>query len=191
MEICMRAALTIGVLAAAVALAGCASDPADAGAAATPPSTATTDATPSEATTQATPSPAKSTPTAMPMDEAAEHYLEIVRPYNEALEKLEQAVNGGESLETQTALAEDTAAALENEIDQLQSTAWPTEIRSSVDDLAEVSEEALEHWRQAADAQTQDDLISAVLAAAEFDGTDAATAIREYLGLDSYDEDDY
>jgi hypothetical protein len=40
-------------------------------------------------------------------------------------------------------------------------------------------------------ARTRDDLIAAVLAAGEFDGTDAAGAIREILDLDAYDEDDY
>jgi hypothetical protein len=191
----MRAALTIGALVAVTALAGCASDTTDASTVATPPSTptaaGTSEATPPPAATQATPSATKSTPAVLSVDEAAERYLDIVRPYNEALEKLEQAINGGEPLATQTAVAADVAAELENEIAHLRSTAWPTEIRIPVDDLVAVSEKALEQWQQAADAQTPDDLIDAALAAAEFDGTDAATTIREHLGIDPYDESDY
>lgn len=66
-----------------------------------------------------------------------------------------------------------------------------TEVATHVDELVEVSEDALEHWSEAASAQTHDDLVQAVLAAAEFDGADAGGAIRELLELDAYDERHY
>ncbi len=191
----MRRILTIGILFTAAALSGCASATTEPGTlASSPPTTAAV--SPSEATSpaarsEATPAPSTVTPSTLSREQAAERYLAIVRPYNVALEKLEQAINSGESLATQTALAAETAKKLETEIDQLRATAWPSEVRSQIDELVAVSEKALEHWSQAAGAQTREELIQAVLAAAEFDGTDAASSIRELLDLDSYDERDY
>lgn len=188
----MRAALIVGVLTTAMALAACGSSTTDTSTVASEPSTsAAPETTTPVATTSPAPAATKSSPAALSQEKAAERYLDIVRPYNEALESLEQAVNGGEPLETQTALAADTADALESEIAELRSTTWPSEIGSPVEDLIAVSEKSLEHWREAADAQTQNDLINAVMAAAEFDGGDAATAIREQLGIGPYDENDY
>lgn len=130
-------------------------------------------------------------PPALSEAEAATRYLEIVRPYNEALEQFELAVNGGEELATLTGMASDTADALETEIGELRATAWPEAISTHVDALIGESEQALEHWQEAARAQTRDDLVDSVLAAAEFDGSDPTGSIREILNLDAYDEDDY
>lgn len=130
-------------------------------------------------------------PPALSESEAATRYLDIVRPYNEALERFELAINGGEELATLTGMASDTADALETEIGQLRETSWPDAVSADVDALATESEQALEHWQDAARAQTRDDLVDAVLAAGEFDGSDAAGSIREILNLDAYDEDDY
>ncbi|MPZ79278.1 MAG: hypothetical protein GEV28_02320 [Actinophytocola sp.] len=189
----MRPTLTIVILFTATTLAGCASATTDAGTVASSTPT-TTAVSPSEATRTATRG-ATPTPTITPLtlsrEQAAERYLAIIRPYNVALEKLEQAINSGEPLATQTALAAETAEELETEIGQLRGTAWPPEVRTQVDGLVAASENAVDHWSEAASAQTRDDLIQAVLAAAEFDGTDAASTIRELLDLDSYDERDY
>lgn len=130
-------------------------------------------------------------PPALSEAEAATRYLGIVRPYNEALEQFELAINGGDDLATLTGMASDTADALETEIGELLATSWPEAISAHVDALVSESEQALEHWQEAARAQTRDDLVDSVLAAAEFDGSDPAGSIREILNLDAYDEDDY
>lgn len=133
-------------------------------------------------------------PTAPPVlsePEAAGRYLDIVRPYNEQLERFEQAVNGGDDLATLTRMAGDTAEALATEIEQLRETRWPESVQTHVDALVTASEQALPHWQEATEAQSRDDLVAAVLAAAEFDGAEPAGQIREILNLDAYDEEDY
>ncbi|MPZ25216.1 MAG: hypothetical protein GEV12_01855 [Micromonosporaceae bacterium] len=169
---------TLVVFVTVTAVAGCGSDPGTF----VPPSPA---ATGGGATTQPT------TPPALSREEAAKQYLDIVRPYNEALEQFERAINGGEDLATLTGMAGETADALETEIGQLRATGWPERVRAHVEELVTTSEQALEHWQEAARAQTRDDLVEAALAAGEFDGSDAASSIREILDVDAYDEDDY
>lgn len=161
-------------LLAAGLLAGCGSQATDPGSFVTPAATAT-----------------PTGPVELTREQAADRYLDIVRPYNQALEELEQAFNGGQDLATLTRLAGATAAALETEIGQLQSTRWPAEVQSQVEDLVAASERALPHWREAAAVASRDDLVAAARAAGEHDGGEAAGTIRELLGLDPYDEDDY
>ncbi len=124
-------------------------------------------------------------------EEAAQRYLEIVRPYNEALEDLERGVNSGRSLDTVTGLAGAVAEANAAHIEELADTNWPTDVQSAVDDLIAESTAAQEYWEDAAAAETYDGFIEAVLAAGEHDGTEAAEIIRELLNLDEYDESDY
>jgi hypothetical protein len=125
------------------------------------------------------------------LEDAADRYLEIVQPYNEALEAFEAAFNSGDQdLATLTGMAGDTAAALETEIGQLQETAWPEEVQSHVDDLVAASEQALPLWQEAAAAESVEALLDSVQAAAEHDGNDAGDAIREALGLQPYNEED-
>lgn len=158
---------------AATLVAGCGTEPTDPGSIVVPTAT--------------TPSGAAE----LSLADAAGRYLEIVRPYNEALEDLEQAVNGGQDLATLTELAGDTAAALETELSQLESVAWPAEVQPHVDDLVAVSEQARPYWQEAAEAQSRDELVTAVLAAGEHDGAEAAGTIRELLELDQYEEENY
>ena len=174
---------TIAIAIAFVALAGCRSDTTD----------ASTSASSAGATTTVdeTPTAEPSTPVTLSQEEAATRYLDIVRPYNEALEDLEQSVNGGESLDTVTALAEAVADANAGHIEELADTAWPVEVQPAVDDLVAESSAAQDYWEQAAEADTYDDFIDAVLEAGEHDGVAAAQAIREELKLDEYDERDY
>lgn len=165
--------------AAAIALlAGCASD-------------ATQTTTTSAATATTTVKSTSTTPATLSLEQAARRYLKIVRPYNEALEDLEQAVNSGRSLDTLTALADAIAGANEAQVEQLKVTAWPADVVKPVDELVAESEQAQRFWERAARASTRDALIEAVLAAGKHDGTAAASAIRELLNLEAYDEGDY
>lgn len=169
----MTAAFAIA--AATALLAGCGTEPTDPGSFVAPTGAGT-----------------PSGPAELSLADAADRYLEITRPYNEALEAFEEAFNSGnEDLATLIGMAGDTAAALETEIGELQETAWPAEVQTHVDDLVAASEQALPHWQEAAAAESQEDLLAAAQAAGEQDGGDAGGAIRELLGLDPYDEEDY
>jgi hypothetical protein len=123
--------------------------------------------------------------------EAAQRYLAAVRPYNEALEDFEDAVNTGQPLGTQQELAARTAEALAQEIADLRTVAWPADVAPHIEALVAESERALPHWQQAAEAASVEDLLTAVHEAVEFSGTGEAAAVREILDLDEYDEDDY
>jgi ABC-type glycerol-3-phosphate transport system substrate-binding protein len=173
-----RLILGAGLAAAIALLAGCASSSTD---------TTTTSA----ATATTTVKPTSTTPATLSLERAARRYLEIVRPYNEALEDLERAVNSGEPLDTLTALAEATAAANGAQIKQLKVTPWPADVQTPVDGLIDESKQAQRYWEQAAQASTRDGLIEAIVAAGEHDGTAAASAIRELLNLKAYNENDY
>lgn len=176
--------ITVGVLAATTAIAGCSSASPEA---ATPAST--TSETSPEPTAGASTAAAEHTSTELSYEDAAAAYLGIVGPYNDALEDLEGAINGGEPLATQLERAADTAHALETEISELNATMWPIDVLPHVQELVAISEQAIPYWRAAADAQSSDELVQAVLDAAEFDGADRANEIRDLLGLDDYDED--
>lgn len=178
----MRVTLKVGTLVVAMALAGCATES----------ETVALSAPTSTAASTADPSPTATTTTPLPLSEqAAKRYLAIVRPYNEALEKLEKAVNTRRPLARQKARAADVAEKLEIEMKQLRATRWPTKVQTHVDDLVATSEKAMKRWRRAARAQTPRELFQAVVAAGEFDGTGPASKIRKLLDVDSYDEDDY
>jgi hypothetical protein len=148
------------------------------------------DSTPvKSASAPATPSPSE-TPR-LTVGEAATRYLEVVRPYNEALEALETAINTGQPVDVQRKQAASTVAALRAEIDALRGTRWPADVEPHAMSLAAASEQAIPSWETAAAATTPDDLVAAVLAAMEHDDQAAADAIRELLALDQYDEGDY
>lgn len=175
--------VSVSLLLAAATLAGCATE-AETIATSAPTSTtaSTTDPTPTVTTTA---------PAPLSRKQAARRYLGIVRPYNEALEKLEKAVNNRKPLARQKALTADVAGRLQAEIGRLEATAWPAKVQRHVDDLVTTSRKALKLWRKAARAQTPRGLVHAVLAASKFDGTEPASKIRKLLDLDSYDEDTY
>src|SRR6266566_566189 len=165
----MRQLLAAVVMAVLVAVAGCSSQPqmtsAPAGSPVAPPTTVK--------------------PKALSRAAAAKRYLEIVRPYNLALERLEQAFNAGESVVRLRTLAERVARSNAAHIRQLRATVWPSVVRAPMKRLL-----AQPSWRQAAEAGTREDLARSVVAAARHDGTDAANEIRRALGLDDYDETD-
>jgi hypothetical protein len=121
---------------------------------------------------------------------AAKRYLEIVRPYNVALERLEQAFNAGAPLVRLRALADAVARSNAEHMRQLRATAWPSAVRAPMEQLLAESAAAQPYWRQAAAANTREELARSLLAAARHDGTSSANKIRNALGLDDYDETD-
>jgi hypothetical protein len=139
------------------------------------------------------PAPSTTSPPPAPLskDQAAERYLAIVEPYNVALEALEQAINGGQPVESLQTQAAAVAAANDTHVQELRATAWPTDVQPAVDDLVAASEQAQTYWLQGSQAPTRDALIAAAVAAGEHDGGTAADTIRSLLGLDDYNEDDY
>jgi len=129
-------------------------------------------------------------PKALSRAAAAKRYLEIVRPYNLALERLEQAFNAGEPVVRLRALADAVARSNAAHMRQLRATVWPLVVRAPMKELLTESAAAQSHWRQAADAGTREELARSVVAAARHNGTDPANKIRRALGLDDYDETD-
>ncbi|SDK32598.1 hypothetical protein SAMN05421869_11598 [Nonomuraea jiangxiensis] len=125
------------------------------------------------------------------MDQAARRYLGIVRPYNIALERLEQAINGGQPVATLRRRAAQVATANRTQIRRLTDTAWPRAVRGPVGQLKAESLKAQRHWLLAARAGARDALIQEVLNAARHDGKPAVGKIRTLLRLEQYDEDDY
>src|SRR6266511_2047409 len=128
------------------------------------------------------------TPTVSPA--ATVRYLEIVRPYNVALERLEQAFNSGAPLVRLRALADAVAGTNATQMRQLRATVWPSAVRSPMKQLLTESAAAQPYWRQAAEASTREELARSVLEAARHDGTGPANKIRRALGLDDYNETD-
>lgn len=124
-------------------------------------------------------------------EEAAVRYLKIVRPYNEALEALETAINTGQPVDVQREQAAATLAALRAEIKALRGTRWPAKVEPHALSLADAGEQAVPSWEAATAATTSENMVTAVLAALEHDDQAAADAIRRLLSLDQYDEGDY
>src|SRR5690606_28006699 len=123
-------------------------------------------------------------------ERAAERYLAIVEPYNVALEGLEQALDEGLPLDIVRARAEATADANDAHIRDLRAAEWPADVQPHIDELVAESELAQPWWRRAAQAPTRDELVAAVLAAGDHDGSAPARTIRRLLGLEEYDEAD-
>ena len=142
-------------------------------------------------TVEAAPSTTSPPPAPLSKEQAAERYLAIVEPYNVSLEALEQAVNGGKPVDALRTQAASVAEANDTHVRALEATAWPADVQPAVDELVTASEQAQIYWLQAAQAQTREALVAAAVAAGEHDGGAAADAIRNLLGLDAYDEDDY
>ncbi|MGP3962003.1 hypothetical protein ACTWPT_39050 [Nonomuraea sp. 3N208] len=123
--------------------------------------------------------------------QAARRYLGIVRPYNIALERLEQAINGGQPVSALRRGAAQVAAANSTQIRRLTDTAWPRALRGPMRQLKAESLKAQRHWLLAARARARGPLIQEVLNAARYDGKPAVGKIRTLLDLEQYDEDDY
>jgi hypothetical protein len=139
----------------------------------------------------ASPTPTPSTAAPLSKEQAAKRYLAIVKPYNLALERLEQAINRGQPVAMERTLAGQVAAANQAHMRALRATVWPGEVRAPVRELLAESARAQAYWRQAAQAATRGALIRAVLKAAQHDGSDAARDIRRRLDLAAYDERAY
>jgi hypothetical protein len=184
----------VGVLAAALAvsvtLVGCGSggDGTEVGSS-SPSSEAGADARGQGSTT--TPTTVSTTVVTLSVEEAGARYLEIVQPYNEALEAVELAINGGLGVDAVRPLVSAVATTNATHIEQLRAEVWPEVVASAVDQLVTESELAQEAWLRAAEAPTLEAMIQEINASGEHDGSEPAAAIRLQLGLDAYDEDDY
>lgn len=178
----MRGSLAAAAVAALLAVTGCAGVPGK-GIADTVP-TATTASSAHSTSTLSTPAP-------LSQEQAARRYLAIVKPYNIALERLEQAINTGRPMATVRTLAAEVASANAAHMRELRATLWPMDVRAPVRELLAESAQAQVHWRRAAQATTRSGLVQAVLQAVEHDGTQAAGRIRRRLDLSEYDERDY
>jgi hypothetical protein len=141
--------------------------------------------------TAATPSSTVARPQALSRAQAAKRYLAIVKPYNVALERLEQAFNAGRPLGDLRTLSHAVANANDTQMDQLRATLWPTAVRQPMRSLLAESAAAQPYWLQAAEAGTRDELARALVTASRHDGSDAASQLRRALGLGAYDEGDY
>ena len=179
----MRAPLAAAAVAALLAVTGCAGEPGGKGAA---------DALHGPPTApSANPAPTPTTPRPLSQEQAAKRYLAIVKPYNVALERLEQAINTGRPMATVRTLTGQVASANAAHMRDLRNTAWPVEVRAPVRELLAESARAQVYWRQAAQATTRSGLMQAVLTAVQHDGSDAAGSIRRRLDLGKYDERAY
>jgi len=123
--------------------------------------------------------------------QAAKRYLAIVKPYNVALERLEQAFNAGRPLDALRMLSRAVATANDTQMNKLRATLWPTAVRQPMRTLLAESAVAQRYWLQAVEAGTRDELAGSLVTASRHDGSDAAGQIRRALGLGAYDEADY
>jgi hypothetical protein len=172
--------------AALVTAAGCARQPGEAGGGEPAPAFA------SEATTSATAAPTTSTTRkALSRTQAKAHYLEVVKPYNTALERLERSFNSGQGVDELRVLAGRVVKSNTAQIRALKAAVWPAGVRAPIRELIAESEAAQRYWRQAAEAGSRQELAQAAVAAGRHDGSEAAAEIREALGLEAYDENDY
>lgn len=177
----MRTVLTACLL-ASTALTSCAA----------PANNATTTPTSVRPTsTPPTPSPATTTTTpALTTEQAGRAYLRIVKPYNDAMETLEVAVNNGEPLPRLAGLTRTVTKAAEREQRELRATRWPAKVRPIAIRLADGIRSALPHWRAAAAASSREQLIEHLLIAVK-KGAGAAREMRERLDLAKYDESEH
>jgi hypothetical protein len=172
------------------AVSGCST--ADNGAAPAVTTGSTTDSATAATTTTTTARTTTSvTPVPLAKDEAARRYLDIVTPYNLALEHLEQGINEGRPLAEVHALADATAKANQAHVAALRAVVWPADVVSPMTALIGESELAQPHWDRAALAPNRDAVIEAVKAAIPGGRSEAATTIRAQLSLDQYEERDY
>lgn len=174
----MRTVLTAWLL-AATALTSCAAPANDA---------TTTPTLPTAAPSTTNPATTTTTPTlTLTTAQAGRAYLRIVKPYNDAMETLEVAVNNGDPLPRLAELTRTVTKAAEREQRELRATRWPAEVGPIAIRLADGIRSALPHWRAAAAASSREQLIEHLLIAVK-KGADAAREMRERLDLAKYDE---
>ncbi|MEO3744004.1 hypothetical protein [Plantactinospora sp. B5E13] len=166
-----------GGLAVALLVAGCGGDGTPAG-----PSwvAAAPSATPESGPTSA--------PVALSLGRARARYLEIVRPYNTALEAFESAAQAGRAWTALRPLAAKVAAANRTHGRALRDTTWPARVREPVTALLRETDAAQREWERAARAETAAELLDAVNAAIRHSGAKQAGAVRSALGLAAYTE---
>lgn len=128
------------------------------------------------------------TPAALSLAQAKTRYLEIVTPYNTALEELEKAINAGKPWTTVRTLAGKVATANAEHAQALRATVWPDEVRAPMAALLAETDAAQRYWQLAAQAKTAQELNSAIRSAAQHSGSKQATEVRSKLGLPPYRE---
>lgn len=158
----------LAVLALALLAAGCADQPSE-------------DRPLSQQSTSAASSPAE-----LSVSEAGKRYLEIVAPYNSALEELKAAGKAGESWTALRTRAGKVAEANEQHGKALRAVAWPEPVRASMAALLAEIEAAQPHWARAAQAKSSDEFAAAVRDAAAHSGSKAAGEVRAALRLPPY-----
>jgi hypothetical protein len=120
--------------------------------------------------------------------QAGVRYLEIVKPYNTALKKFEDAAHAGTPWRDLRPLAGEVAQANAAHAQALRETNWPVGVEAPMAALLKEVDVAQQNWQRAANAQTADDLAQAVRAAAGHSGSKPAGQIRTLLGLPPYSE---
>lgn len=128
------------------------------------------------------------TPSALTVAEAGPRYLQIVAPYNKALEALETAANSGKSWTTVRALAVKVAEANETHARALRATLWPEEVRAPMAALLAETDAAQRYWESAGRAKNVDELARAIRSASRHSGAKPANEVRAKLGLPAYSE---
>lgn len=193
----MRQTLAVVGVAGLLAVAGCGSDAGPPVTAPSPASSSAASATPTPEMPGYTPGTpdrsvpvARSTPKALSVTAAGAKYLAITRPYNEALERFEQAANENMSLTTLQNRAKAVAAANLTEYTALRSTVWPAKVSTQMRALAKANAAARPHWLEAATADSKS-LMARHVQLATNAGNAPTAQIRQLLGLPKYDEKDY
>ncbi len=133
--------------------------------------------------TSPTPTPS---PKTLTVAQAGTQYLQIVAPYNTALQKFQDAAHANKPWRDLLPLAGEVVRANAVQAQALRQTKWPVEIAAPMATLLTEIDLAQGDWQRAADAKTSDELAQAVRAAAAHSGSQPAGQIRTALGLPPY-----
>lgn len=120
------------------------------------------------------------------MAQAGPRYLQIVAPYNTALQKFQDAAHANKPWRDLLPLAGQVAQANAGQATALRQTSWPVEVATPMAALLTEIDLAQTDWQRAADAKTSNELAQAVQAAAGHSGATPAGQIRTALGLPPY-----
>jgi hypothetical protein len=118
--------------------------------------------------------------------QAGSRYLQIVTPYNAALQKFQDAAHANKPWRDLLPLAGQVAQANAAQAQALRQASWPVEVATPMATLLTEIDLAQGDWQRAADAKTSDELAQAVRAAAGHSGSTPAGQIRTALGLPPY-----
>jgi hypothetical protein len=133
-------------------------------------------------------SPTPTKPVALTIAQAGPRYLAIVKPYNTALEKFEDAAHANTPWRSLRPLAGKVAQANATQAKALRETHWPTAVQAPMAALLAETDLAQRDWDRTATAKTADELAQAVRSAARHNGSKPASQIRTLLGLPPYSE---